>query len=113
MHTRPTYATEYYSSDNICFNYEGELRVDTVTAIETYETQCEKHLVYHTAVHGPIKMTSVKQKLSPSLKEIHDNQSKKHPYTHLIFSHGASVNTFNISGVQENCFFFIEWWYNI
>ena len=38
-------------------------------------------------------------------KEIHDNESKKHPYTHLIFSHGASVNTFNISGVQENCFF--------
>ena len=38
-------------------------------------------------------------------KEIHDNESKKHPYTHLIFSHGASVNTFNISGVEENCFF--------
>ena len=27
-------------------------------------------------------------------------------YDYLILSHGSSVNTFNISGVKENCYFF-------
>ena len=33
------------------------------------------------------------------------SENNKYKYENLIFSHGATINTFNINGVSENCFF--------
>ena len=38
-------------------------------------------------------------------KLIITKEADKIPYKHLIFAHGSSVNTFNISGVNENTLF--------
>ena len=63
--------------DNICFNFEGELRVDTITSAECFVTGKGPTVAYGTVNHGIIRPEAIRAKLTPSLKEIYENQTDR------------------------------------
>ena len=62
-----------------------------------------------------LKGNEINDKVDFKMKEVIDidfdenkvvtKDNKTYPYSYLILSHGSTINTFGIKGVDENCFF--------